>query len=80
MELRLSPERERFVRQAVESGRYASASEVVEAALGILMAQDATGPTQRAVTIGLEQAVAGRSTPLTVDEIVRRALRKGRRR
>ena len=78
MEVRLSPEQARFVGGAVERGLYASPEQAVETALRLLGSQGATGPGQRAVALGLEQALAGRSAALTADDVVRRALRKGK--
>ena len=80
MEVRLSPEHERFVRQSVERGHYPSAAQVVEAALRLLEAREEGGPTQRAVALGVEQALAGRSAALTGDEVIRCAHRRRSRR
>ena len=75
MEVRVLPEREGFVRSLVEEGRYASAAEVVEAGLRLLQIQSRVCPLRRAVALGLEQALAGRSVGITVDDVVRRASR-----
>lgn len=76
MEVRVSPEREGFVRGLVEEGGYASAAEVVEVALRLLQARTRTSPFRSAVRLGLEQALAGRSAAITVDDVTRRAGRR----
>ena len=76
MEVRLSSEREAFVRSLVEEGTYVSPTEVVEAGLRLLQARTRASPFRSAVRLGLEQALAGRSAAITVDDVTRRAGRR----
>lgn len=76
MEVGLSPERERFVRRCVADGRFATATEAVEAALRLLEERGAEDPLRRAVVLGLEQTLAGRGSPFAVDDVKRRAFRR----
>lgn len=76
VEVRLSAERERFVHRLVSLGRYASPSAAIEAALRLLETQETDSAPKRAVTVGLEQALAGRSGVVTPQEIVQRAARR----
>ena len=76
--MRLSPDRERFVRRCVAYGSYATPAEAVEAALRMLEERGTTTPLQRAATLGLEQVVAGRGSPFTVDDVKRRAFRRSK--
>lgn len=75
MEVALSPERARFVRRLVADGRYVSPLAAVEAALRLLEAGDGSCLRQ-AVSLGLEQVLAGRSMATTADDVVRDAARK----
>lgn len=74
--VRLSPERERYVRRCVEGGQYATAELAVDAALGLLEERGPTSPLGRAVRVGLEQALAERASYITSEEIRRRAFRR----
>ena len=76
MEVRLSPARTRFVRLLVEGGDFATPEEAVDASLRLLEARGGANPLRTAVALGLEQALAGRSAPVSADEIVHRGLRR----
>lgn len=73
MEVRVSPEREVFVRRLVEEGHYPSLAAVVEAALRLLETRTRVSPLRAAVALGLEQALAGGSGSITADDVARRA-------
>ena len=74
MEVRLSPERERFVRRLVERGKYPNVGSAVEAALSLLEAhQGGRESVRRAVAIGLEQVMTGHGGSVSTDEIKRRS-------
>ena len=75
MNVSLSDEFVGFVNREVESGEYATASEVVRDALRLLRREKAAREEKllilrREVGIGLEQARAGRLSTLTVSDIL----------
>jgi antitoxin ParD1/3/4 len=68
MHLSLTPELEHLVQEKVKSGRYLSASEVVQEALRLLEERDALRAQQledlrQAVAVGLEQLDRGEAIP-----------------
>ncbi len=65
MKIQLSGGRETFVRSLVKGGRYASEAEVVEEALLLLEARDASLAKQRLESLLLEGMDSGPSTPMT---------------
>ncbi len=73
--LTLGPHWEEFIRQEVESGRYATASEVVRAGLRELEERKEKLETLRAyIDAGIEQADRGEFAPPTsAAEVMRRA-------
>ena len=74
VEVRLSPERERFVRRLVERGQYPSAGSAIEAALRLLEArQGGRESVLQAVAVGLEQVITGHGGLVSSDEIKRRS-------
>ena len=84
MNISLTPELERYVAGKIDGGLYDSASEVVRAGLRLLKAQDELHQRKlealRAdIQIGLDQADAGRTVPLT-DDLVRDITQRGRAR
>ena len=67
MNVSLTPQLEKFVRQKVESGLYSSASEVVREALRLLGQRDMTlDDLRQDIRDGLE---SGSSAPLDIDAI-----------
>ncbi len=78
VELRLSREREGFVRRCVESGICATPSDVVEAALRLFEMRTPLGDATRIITLGFEQVIAGRASYLTGDDVKMRAFRRER--
>ena len=81
MNVSLTPELERLIADKVDSGRYASASEVVREALRLLEGSDqernAKLEALRAkVEVGIADADAGRFSDATADDIKRRAREK----
>ena len=81
MNVSLTPELERLIADKVDSGRYASASEVVREALRLLEGSDqernAKLEALRAkVAVGIADADAGRFSDATADDIKRRAREK----
>jgi antitoxin ParD1/3/4 len=74
MNISLDPKLERFIQEKVQSGQYASASDVVNCALWHFQAQES--PTaeeiaelKREVAIGIEQLNRGESAPWDPEEI-----------
>ncbi len=68
MQVALTPEQEQWVSRKLSSGRYRSASEVIEAGLRLLAEQDALidlGLTRlrEDITTGLQQLKAGQGIP-----------------
>ena len=64
MNVSLTPQLERFVREKVDSGRYLSASEVVREGLRLLEERDCVyqarlADLQKEITIGVEEADRG---------------------
>ncbi len=76
MEVLLSSDRARYVRRLVGDGRFDTPESAVEAALRLLEEKGLPSPLRRAVAIGLEQVLAGRASPVTADDVVRRAVRR----
>lgn len=84
MNISLTPQQEDRIRRRVESGEYASASEVVRSALRLLDRQEQLQEIQleelrREVQIGLDQAKRG-ETALFDDAAVEDIKRRGRER
>jgi antitoxin ParD1/3/4 len=74
MQITLSPELERFVEDKLRAGGFASASEVVSAAVAFWKAQEELSDEEleqlRAeIAVGLEQSRRGESVPLDVGHI-----------
>jgi antitoxin ParD1/3/4 len=65
MTIHLSGERERFVRNLVQGGHFASEDEVIEAALRLLQESDEARLTElrREIAIGIDQADRGELGP-----------------
>ena len=74
MSIRLSPRTEALIRQQVDSGRYATADEVIEAAVRLLELQDRQRERLRAkLQIGLDSGEGIELTAELMDEIEREA-------
>ncbi len=66
MTIRLSEDREQFVRSLLQGGRYASEHEVIEEALRLLEERDEQAKLaelRREIAIGIEQADRGELAP-----------------
>lgn len=66
MTIRLSNDRERFVRSLVQGGRYASEGDVIEEALRLLEERDEQAKLdelRREIAVGVEQADRGELAP-----------------
>jgi len=61
MNVSLTPQLEKMVAERVESGRYASASEVIREALRLLEERDHLASLRRDVAAGIDQLDHGRS-------------------
>lgn len=84
MNISLTPQQEERIRRRVESGEYASASEVVRSALRLLDRQEQLQEIQleelrREVQLGLDQAKRGETAPFD-DDAVEDIKRRGRER
>ncbi len=83
MTLTLTPELEAMIREKVDSGRYATADEVIEAAVRLLDAQDDHLAMLRAkLQVGLDDLERGDTvllTPELLDEIDREVEERFRR-
>ena len=82
MNVSLTPELERLVEDRVASGKYASASEVVRAALRLLDERDRAyeaklDALRRDLQVGREQMERGELIP--AEDVVARLRREGRR-
>ena len=78
MNVSLTPELERFVKDLADSGRYRSASEVVRAAVRLLQEHEAERTArlralQRRIEIGVDELERGEGKP--ADEVVEEILR-----
>jgi len=77
MDIQLSPELEQFVDESVRAGHFASASELISAALQFLKGSEAPFPDdpahraelRRQVAIGIEQANRGQFVDFKADDI-----------
>jgi antitoxin ParD1/3/4 len=67
MNISLTPELEAMIRERVDSGRYASASEVVREALRIMERKDQYDALRREIQIGIDQAERGELVAYTRD-------------
>jgi len=76
--LTLGPHWEAFIREEIESGRYATASEVVRAGLRELEERKEKLEKLRAyLAVGIEQADRGEFAELpTTDELIREAMQR----
>jgi antitoxin ParD1/3/4 len=77
MEVSLTPELEQLVAERIESGMYASPSEVMGEALRLLKERDETRRARleelrREIAIGLEQADRGETRPFDPEDLKRR--------
>ena len=79
MNVSLTPELEKIVAERVASGRYASASEVIQEALRLLDERDQLNQLRQDVRRGLEQLDQGRHQPFD-HQAVERIKRQGRQR
>ena len=75
----LTPQLEKLVKDKVKSGRYLSSSEVVREGLRLLderdrLADDRFEALKREIAIGIEQADRGEVSPLDLDEIYQEVL------
>jgi antitoxin ParD1/3/4 len=77
MNVSLTPELEKIIAERVNSGRYASASEVVREALRLLEEQDQLNQLRHEVRRGLEQIDPGEYRPFD-GRAVKRIKRQGR--
>lgn len=76
MAVSLTPELEAIIQERVDSGRYGSASEVVQEALRLLEERDRVEHLRSLIAVGLEQAQRGELiefTPELLESIDRRA-------
>ena len=74
MLIRLSPQVEALIREKVDSGQYASADEVIQAAIRLLDQRDQQLQQLRAkLQIGLDSGEGIELTPELMDEIEREA-------
>jgi antitoxin ParD1/3/4 len=82
MNVVLTPQLEAMIRERVESGRYASAADVVEEALRLLDERDRLEHLRSLLAVGLDQARRGETveyTPELLEEIRQRAIERFRR-
>ena len=79
MNVSLTPELEKIDAERVTSGRYASASAVLRAALRLLEVRDQLNQLREDVRLGLEQLDQGRHRPFD-DQALVRIKRQGRER
>lgn len=84
MNVSLTPELEKLVNEKVESGMYASASEVIREGLRLLVERDARNRQRseqlmREIAVGLEELDRGEGIPLT-RETIEGIKQEGRRR
>lgn len=75
MNVSLTPELEKIVTDLVEQGLYSSNSEVIREAIRLLHARDerrkaALEELKREIDVGVEDVLAGRSHPATLEEIL----------
>lgn len=80
MNVNLTPELERFVRDKVASGRYNSASEVVRESLRLLEEWDRYEVLKRDIAMGLKQIEEGKVRPFDPEKIKERIRRETSRR
>jgi antitoxin ParD1/3/4 len=79
MNVSLTPQLEKLIREKVESGLYGSASEVVREALRVLEEREAAREElRRELRVGLEDVEKGREAPLDIEEIKKEARRRRR--
>jgi antitoxin ParD1/3/4 len=71
MNVSLTPELERLVAERVESGRYASASEVIREALRFLEERDRLTTLRRDIDAGIDALDRGESRPFDKAAIAR---------
>lgn len=74
MNVSLTPELEKLVKEKVSTGRYSSGSEVVREALRLLEERDRARQVRleqlkREVALGVEQADRGEVSPLDIEEV-----------
>ena len=79
MNVSLTPELQKMVAERVDSGRYASASEVIREALRLLEDRDRLAVLRRDVAAGIDQLDQGRGRVLDKTTIAR-IKRSGRQR
>jgi antitoxin ParD1/3/4 len=82
MSIQLSPQVEALIRAKVDSGQYASADEVVRAAIPLLDERDRLRHLRSLLAVGLEQADRGELidlTPELLDDIDREVDERYRR-
>jgi antitoxin ParD1/3/4 len=82
MNVVLTPQLEAIVRERVDSGRYASASDVVGEALRLLEERDRLEHLRSLLAVGLEQSRRGETvefTPQLIEELGRQAEERFRR-
>jgi antitoxin ParD1/3/4 len=73
MTISLPPEMEAFIRSQVESGRYASSSEVIRAGLRLLQDQEREREARRdALRAWIDEALAEHEALLSEDEVLER--------
>ncbi len=79
MNVSLTPQLEKLIREKVDSGLYGSASEVVREALRVLEQREAAREELRGeLRVGLEDVERGRVAPLDIEEIKKEARRRKR--
>lgn len=69
MKIELSAQAEQFIQQQVDSGRYASPEEAVEAAIRLW--RDRTEELRREIHVGIDELDRGERSPLDMEEIKR---------
>ena len=77
MNVSLTPELERFIRQKVDSGFYTSSSEVVREALRLLEEQDRLkawklDELRKAIQEGIDSLERGEGVPFDAEDVIRR--------
>jgi len=81
MNVTLSPQLQAMVQQRVESGRFIDASEVIQAALQLMVEHERFQRLRAAVAEGFEQAERGETVPYStalMDQLKREAVEAAR--
>lgn len=80
MNISLTAELERYIQNKVESGLYHSPSEVIKEALKVLQEQDMLREVKlQALRAEIQQGIdSGESTPLDMEDVIRRGKERNR--